>query len=118
MVQTHSSKFEPQFRSLHPATPSRDFIVILDARSGMEPNMHIVLRPIEKHLERMIVGDCPPLEGRAVDLISEFRATPRPDRLLLEMQIPWSAKRGIALLVELKKVDGNWVSGRSVARFE
>ncbi|KAH6889589.1 hypothetical protein BKA70DRAFT_1329292 [Coprinopsis sp. MPI-PUGE-AT-0042] len=117
-VQKHSDKFEPQFQALHPGQPPRDFIVILDARSGLEVSMHIVLRPISKHLERMIVGDCPPLETRVADIISDFRAAPSTDSLLLEMQIAWNAKRGIALLMELKNKDGQWVSGRSVVRFE
>ncbi|KAH6899386.1 hypothetical protein BKA70DRAFT_1314262 [Coprinopsis sp. MPI-PUGE-AT-0042] len=117
-VQKHSDKFGPQFQALHPGQPPRDFIVILDARSGLEVGMHIVLRPISKHLERMIVGDCPPLETRVADIISDFRAAPSTDSLLLEMQIAWNAKRGIALLMELKNKDGQWVSGRSVVRFE
>ncbi|KAH6880308.1 hypothetical protein BKA70DRAFT_1343681 [Coprinopsis sp. MPI-PUGE-AT-0042] len=116
--------FRKQHRELE-ATPDglsyNDSVVIVDVRSCKDARMHVIRRyPLFAHLEARIVGDCPALEARASALIAKLRGTTRPNtRVLLEMEIAWNARRGIALLVEMMKTGaGEWEPRSSVVRLE
>ena len=97
-----------------------DSIVILDARSCSGARMHTINRfPLARHMEVRIIGDCEPFERRANALLSRLRETTRPNmRMLVEMEIAASSKRGMSLLVEMIRRDEEWIPSSSVLRVE
>jgi hypothetical protein len=97
---------------------SGDIVLHLNARSGGQSQLEIDTMLMEDYDYVRIQGDCPAMEARADTIINEFRGKPNPNVILMDMHLGWCMERGIAILIEVTKSDGEWKVGRNVVRFQ
>lgn len=87
-------------------------------RSATHGQMQVGLMPMETYLRYRIIADCPAIEKRAQEIVTDYLKKRDPRSRLLEVQFAWTSDRGIALMIEVKKDGGDWEIGRSLVRVQ
>ncbi|KAH6889587.1 hypothetical protein BKA70DRAFT_877024 [Coprinopsis sp. MPI-PUGE-AT-0042] len=113
-----AEELEELFQDFRPDHKHNDLFMFLNVRSGAKAQFEMSTLPMLDFDQLRFQGDCPAMEARVDTIIDEFRAGSSPNVILMEMHIAWSMERGIALLIEATKNEGEWRVGRNVARFQ
>ncbi|KAH6899388.1 hypothetical protein BKA70DRAFT_1527107 [Coprinopsis sp. MPI-PUGE-AT-0042] len=113
-----AEELDELFQDSGPYYKHNDLFMFLNVRSGAEAQFEMSTLPMLDFDQLRFQGDCPAMEVRVNTIIDEFREGSSPNVILMEMHIAWSMERGIALLIEVTKNEGEWRVGRNVARFQ
>jgi hypothetical protein len=118
VVDAHISGLDEQRRTLAKSRPAHAFIIVLDIRTAIHAQMDIALMSTVDYLKNRGPGDCPKLEERAGEMLTQYLTKQDPKERLVEMRIAWNLERGIAMMIGLRKDGAEWEITGSLVRVE